>query len=116
MTGTVEDADVTVSAALGRNAFDVFQRIVYLVDRGDAVFGRRVEGGQHGAGLFLDVAFGPGDDAAVDVRSGGFGRLVLEQDVSYIVTVPYADRLVRLGIVTGGAGCRIGKQAGYAYE
>ena len=116
MAGAVEDADVTVSAALGRNAFNVFQRIVYLVDTGDAVFGRRVEGGQHGAGLFLDVAFGLRNDAAVDIRPGGLGRLVLEQDVSYIVTVPYADRLVRLGIVTGGAGCRVGKQAGYAYE
>ena len=116
MTGAVEDADVTVSAAFGRNTFDVFQRIVYLIDTGDAVFGRRVEGGQHGAGLFFDVAFGPGDDAAVDIRPGGFGSLVLEQDTSYVVTVPYGGRLVRLWIVIGGAGCRVGKQAGYAYK
>ena len=116
VTGAVEDADVTVSAAFGRNTFGVFQRIVYLIDTGDAVFGRRVEGGQHGAGLFLDVAFGPGDDAAVDIRPGGFGSLVLEQDTSYVVTVPYGGRLVRLWIVIGGAGCRVGKQAGCAYE
>ena len=35
VAGAVEDADVTVAAAFGRNAFDVFQCIVYLVDRGD---------------------------------------------------------------------------------
>ena len=88
MLGTVEHIGIRAFTVLGGNSVHIFQRVVDILYRRDAVGRRKVQRGQHIPGLLRNIGFGVLDDLGINLRAFRLFGLVLKDDLAHIVSLP----------------------------
>ena len=98
MLGTIEHIGILAFAVLGGDSVHIFQRVVDILYRRDAVGRRKVQRGQHIPGLLCNIGFRVFDDLGINLRAFRLFGLILKDDPAHIVSLPvYAFAGLRAG-------------------
>ena len=88
MLCTIEYIGILAFPVLGGDSVHIFQRVVDILYRRDAVGRRKVQRGQHVPGLLGNIGFGVLDDPGINLRAFRLFGLILKDNLAYIVSLP----------------------------